>query len=338
VPAAELLPVAYWVEARHGEAGECLLSKGQPLESLYLLLSGSAFVSSFPGGPSGPAHNNLDAGASFGEAALVHSSQLIRSARTVVSGPQVWPPKPARVSHMPALRDQLSAPGTASQRFWAAAVTKPPRPPRLGPPQGCWMLELRYEAYDALIDPRRPMAPALPPGSPPFAPVEPEMPLSTRRAAAQALLCCAVRRLLLQGSPPPRVSAEAAELEPLLAALPPYQARNAACCPCQSGWALRVCLRLARPGSSRSRALGISPYFTISFFLSSAPGTPTANGPPAQRTAPRLQHHVKNVAVSPKAAQWRRSPAQPRLLPLPPARRSATRASCSAPWRPTARR
>ncbi|KAG2425336.1 hypothetical protein HXX76_013750 [Chlamydomonas incerta] len=216
-----LLAVAFFVESKHAEAGECVLSKGQPLETWCLMLEGSATLTSYsakqpPANPGSllahpalapapatpapltrPASGRLgsvggSAGASsaevvttaalqapegsWGEVALLHSSQPQRSTRTVVAGPT-----------------------------------------------GCVTLQLRHTDYDALCDPRAAMMLLPPEGQVgPLAVVE--LTMTQRRAAAHALLCCAVRRLASARPPAGRTPEDVAELQPLLGCLPPYRA------------------------------------------------------------------------------------------------------------------
>ncbi|KAG2430731.1 hypothetical protein HYH02_013571 [Chlamydomonas schloesseri] len=218
-----LLAVAFFVESKHAEAGECVLSKGQPLETLCLMLEGSAALTSYsakpqhaapagglllvqppPAPPAPPAALTRPASArlgsvgssaaagggaevvttialqapegSWGEVALLHSSQPRRSTRTVVAGPT-----------------------------------------------GCVTLQLRHTDYDALTDPRTAMM-LLPPEGQVGPPAVVELSMTQRRAAAHALLCCAVRRVASVRPPAARTPEDVAELSPLLGCLPPYRA------------------------------------------------------------------------------------------------------------------
>ncbi|GIM06285.1 hypothetical protein Vretimale_10628 [Volvox reticuliferus] len=85
----DLLAVAYFIEAKHSEAGECVLSKGQPLEQWCLLLHGSALLTRYSTQRgSEQTTTSLGPNDSWSEAALLHSTHLRRSSVTVVAGPQ----------------------------------------------------------------------------------------------------------------------------------------------------------------------------------------------------------------------------------------------------------
>ncbi|GIL60463.1 hypothetical protein Vafri_15033 [Volvox africanus] len=84
-----LLAVAYFIESKHSEAGECVLSKGQPLEQWCLLLHGSALLTRYSTQRgSEQTTTSLGPSDSWSEAALLHSTHLRRSSVTVVAGPQ----------------------------------------------------------------------------------------------------------------------------------------------------------------------------------------------------------------------------------------------------------
>ncbi|KAG2496469.1 hypothetical protein HYH03_005296 [Edaphochlamys debaryana] len=84
-----VLAVAYFAESKHAEPGECIISKGQPLEILCLLVEGSVTCMRYST-RKGFESSTVQLGPedTWSEVALLHSSHPRKSCCTLVAGPQ----------------------------------------------------------------------------------------------------------------------------------------------------------------------------------------------------------------------------------------------------------